>query len=644
MNTIDIKYCAQDLRFTEDAHKLFETYEGELKHYFLEQADGYEIFEDLKLRLCEMLQSKMKSSGGTITTNDIEEIKNSVGDVKQLEQGIDENETFEQTPRGPKPLFDFDKKLYRNESDKLIGGVCGGLGNYFSIDPLAFRILFVLLALVSSGVWILAYAVLWIVLRPKELPTNLTKRLFRNTKDQVIAGVCGGLSVFFNIESWVVRVLFLSPLIVNILTSSFNFGFTIFNGSALGLSIILYITLWITTKPSETPTEDLLSRGEDITINSISEQREKVNSNPDTNSGFNNVLRVLAFILIAFALLFSVCMALGLSLLSIFMWPMTSAILQTTLLKWLGALSVIFFIVLPLVAFIVWAVRRISGVKGPNKTLRTTFGGLWGLGFTSAIVFSFLLFTELKTSATVNEIINLPVQGDTLYVNKLMNETENLGVRFSGLKPFINSLYYRDDNEQQSNMVTFKKRESEDGTFYIKIEKTAQGSGKTSAMTNARMGEVKQSFSGNELKISKFVSLPATVPYRFQHARVTFYVPKGKELVVDPTIKKFKKKKGLISINTELDNLDEETKEEISQEVEEAMEEVGEAMEEIGEAMEEVGISIEKAGAEIGDVDVKIEQAEKESKAKMEIEKQKLRIRKEQLHLEKLQEDLEKQE
>ncbi len=644
MNTIDIKYCAQDLQFSEDAHKLFQTYEGELKNYFLQQPDGYEIFEDLKLRLCEMLQSKMKSSGGTINIDDIKDIKNSVGDVKQLEQGIDEEETVEQEPQVAQPRFNFDKKLYRNESDKMIGGVCGGLGNYFSIDPLAFRILFVLLALLSSGVWLIGYAILWVVLQPKELPTNLSKRLYRNGTDQVIAGVCGGLSVFFNVESWIVRVIFLSPLITNIFTSTFNLGFNIFNGSALGLSIIIYITLWITTKPSETPTEDLLSRGEDITINSISEQTEKVNSNPDTNSGLNNVLRVVAFVLIAFALLFSVCMALGLSLLSIFMWPMTSAILQTTLLKWLGALSVLFFIVLPLVAFIVWAIRRITGVKGPNKTLRTSFGGLWGLGFASAIVFSFLLFAELKTGATVNEIINLPVPGDTLYVNKLLGEGENQGVQFSGVKPFINSLYFRDDEEQQSNMVTFKKRESEDGTFYVKIEKTAQGSDKSSAMANAKLGEVKQDFSGNELKISKYVSLPADVPYRFQHAQVTFYVPKDKELVVDPSIKKFKNKKSAIRIKTDFDGLDQETKEEISKEVEGAMEEVGEAMEEIGEAMEEIGISIEKAGEDIGDVDVKIEQAEQESKAKMQIEKQKLRIRKEQLRLEKLQKELDKQQ
>jgi phage shock protein PspC (stress-responsive transcriptional regulator) len=267
MNILDIKYCTQDLRFEEEAYKNFETYEQELKTYFLEQPDGYEIFEDLKLRICEMLQSKMKISGNAISTEDIEDIKKSIGHVKQLEEDIEGEEMVEQEPQ----VTYRDKKLYRSENEKFIGGVCGGLGNYFSIDPLAFRLLFVLVALFSKGIGVIVYAVFWIALQPKVLPVNLTKRLYRNGADKVIAGVCGGLASFFKTEAWIIRVIFLSPLILNVSSGMFNFGFNVFNGSAMGFSIIAYIILWITTKESETATEELLARGEDININSISE-------------------------------------------------------------------------------------------------------------------------------------------------------------------------------------------------------------------------------------------------------------------------------------------------------------------------------------------------------------------------------------
>jgi phage shock protein C len=56
--------------------------------------------------------------------------------------------------------------LHRSETNKVIAGVAGGLGEYFAIDPTIVRILFVLLFF-FSGTGLLIYIVLWIVM-PKE--------------------------------------------------------------------------------------------------------------------------------------------------------------------------------------------------------------------------------------------------------------------------------------------------------------------------------------------------------------------------------------------------------------------------------------------------------------------------------------------
>ena len=54
------------------------------------------------------------------------------------------------------------KKLTRSRTDKMLGGVCGGLGQYLNIDPTLMRLLFVLLLLTgSAGFWI--YIVMWII-------------------------------------------------------------------------------------------------------------------------------------------------------------------------------------------------------------------------------------------------------------------------------------------------------------------------------------------------------------------------------------------------------------------------------------------------------------------------------------------------
>ncbi|MDT8324588.1 MAG: PspC domain-containing protein [Bacteroidota bacterium] len=55
-----------------------------------------------------------------------------------------------------------EKRLYRNTHNKMVGGVCSGLADYFNIDPVLVRLLFVILTL-HQGLGVLAYIILWIV-------------------------------------------------------------------------------------------------------------------------------------------------------------------------------------------------------------------------------------------------------------------------------------------------------------------------------------------------------------------------------------------------------------------------------------------------------------------------------------------------
>ncbi len=53
--------------------------------------------------------------------------------------------------------------LYRSQTNKMLAGVCGGLGQYLNIDPTFVRLFFVLFAL-GSGVGVFVYILLWIVI------------------------------------------------------------------------------------------------------------------------------------------------------------------------------------------------------------------------------------------------------------------------------------------------------------------------------------------------------------------------------------------------------------------------------------------------------------------------------------------------
>lgn len=59
------------------------------------------------------------------------------------------------------------KKLKRSRSESMIAGVCGGLGDYFGLDPTVVRLVFVLLALLG-GPGLVLYVILWIVM-PRQL-------------------------------------------------------------------------------------------------------------------------------------------------------------------------------------------------------------------------------------------------------------------------------------------------------------------------------------------------------------------------------------------------------------------------------------------------------------------------------------------
>ena len=63
------------------------------------------------------------------------------------------------------------KKLYRSETDRMIAGVCGGLGEYFDVDPVVVRLLFVVFAL-AGGSAIFLYIILWVIMPSKSSATT----------------------------------------------------------------------------------------------------------------------------------------------------------------------------------------------------------------------------------------------------------------------------------------------------------------------------------------------------------------------------------------------------------------------------------------------------------------------------------------
>ena len=62
--------------------------------------------------------------------------------------------------------MDAGRKLYRSKSNRQLAGVCGGLAEYFNLDPTLIRVLFIILA-VLGGSGVILYVAMWIIV-PKQ--------------------------------------------------------------------------------------------------------------------------------------------------------------------------------------------------------------------------------------------------------------------------------------------------------------------------------------------------------------------------------------------------------------------------------------------------------------------------------------------
>jgi phage shock protein PspC (stress-responsive transcriptional regulator) len=126
------------------------------------------------------------------------------------------------------------KRLYRSMQERKIAGVCSGLGAYFELDPVFFRLVF-LLSVLFGGLGALAYLVMWIMVPAQEGARREGRRLRLSATDRKIGGVCGGLGEFLELDPLLFRVAFVVLAFVG------------------GLGILLYAVLWLVVPGSATP-------------------------------------------------------------------------------------------------------------------------------------------------------------------------------------------------------------------------------------------------------------------------------------------------------------------------------------------------------------------------------------------------------
>jgi phage shock protein PspC (stress-responsive transcriptional regulator) len=161
--TIRISLGGISFNIEEDAYSFLDDYIKSLKNHLGNTPETDEIVKDIEERAAELF-SEMLGNSETLTIDMVKDVIKILGNPEQITND-EGNGTRQNTDFVSKD--NIKKRLYRDGDKTIIAGVCAGLGTYFRIDPLVFRILFPILILVN-GLGLIAYFILWIALPKAE--------------------------------------------------------------------------------------------------------------------------------------------------------------------------------------------------------------------------------------------------------------------------------------------------------------------------------------------------------------------------------------------------------------------------------------------------------------------------------------------
>jgi phage shock protein PspC (stress-responsive transcriptional regulator) len=586
---ININFQGRILPIEEIAYEDLKQYIESLRTYFEQEEGKDEIINDIECRVAELCEDRLKKGAVCITEQDIDLIITSIGRPADFEaqDGFEANTTTNtgtnqaQSNTQTASEQTYQKRLYRDEQNKVLGGVCAGIANYLNLDPIIIRVLWILL----FGISFFAYLLLWIAVPSTSVKEvgGIRKRLFRDIDKKVIGGVCAGMSKYFGVKVGVVRILFLLPTILLIFNWNhfhlFQFWeFDDFNNffdvTFMPGAIFVYIVLWLVLPEARTSADKLEMMGEKVDINSIkntiqtdmegfgkraktwgsSFDKKQATSAENTNSAANNSVnsdagglekrkgclfyfgRTITILLKAFVyfilgiITISILAALfGVGVATTGLLPLKKFILEDGLQSWAFIGTILFFIWVPVIGIVTAIIRKIAGFKNSNIWVRSSFIALWVLGW----VCIFYFFSSLGNSFSKH---NQPNEKSIALVNPAVEYLEVTAAprmkyyeqRWFNIEPFQ---VYNDDTVRVRNL-RIRIVQSKTDSFDIKYVTMSNGK----SISEANLLAEKINFSllqqDSTLLLDRGIAITDKDKFRNQHVIMTIAVPVGKRFKI----------------------------------------------------------------------------------------------------------------
>jgi phage shock protein PspC (stress-responsive transcriptional regulator) len=493
--TITMNLSGIIFHIEEDAYEMLNKYLTTIKGYFKDSEGRDEIMSDIESRIAEMLQDKVNQTKQAVLKMDVESViavmgkpEDFAGDNANAENN--KNDAYEKEDRSAGGKR---RRVFRDPDDKILGGVCSGIANYFNFDPLWLRAAFAVSFFVfGSGA--LLYIILCMII-PKAR-TTAEKLEMRGEKVDI-----------------------------NNIGKAVNDEF-----------------------------EDLKKKMKDFG-NDISsrENRDRVRTSAEKTTDFLKdiflnifkvVGRVFSAIIVVFAVIFMIVLlgtAFGMNFIHISemghdhsysIYDISDKLFPADMSIYYLVIGSLLFFGIPLLGIIYSGIKLLFGIKNNNKIVKYTFNTLWLMGVGLLIYVGLRTYQDCSVEATVKQKIEIK-QNDTLFlsvknIERLVqqNDKQNAHYRIGNLN--WSELENNDDELFYDQPVRFDIEQSETNEFQLILSKYAYGENKTEAQTRAKSISYSMNQTDSLIEFEPQFQTDKNDKWRGQEAKLTLKMPLNK--------------------------------------------------------------------------------------------------------------------
>jgi phage shock protein PspC (stress-responsive transcriptional regulator) len=505
--TVNINLAGIFFHIDEDAYLKLQRYLEAIKRSFTDSQGRSEIIADIEIRIAELFSERMRTDRQVISNKEVEDVITIMG---QPEDYLVDDAIFEDEPT---------QKSYSGSSSKT--------------------------------------------------KNNDAKKLFRDTENSYVGGVCSGLAHYFNIEVVWVRLIWVLLI----------FG--------AGTGIFLYIILWIFIPEATSTADKLTMTGEEVTItniekkirdgfdsvsenvknidfqkhadkfkegfdqasDNISETVKKIDTNKiksNSKSFFGSLGSVVSslfkvfskfigIVLVISCVVGIIALAVGLLIgtffdadLSFFNTEFTRTYDGSDGLFWLFPVLIFIVSVIPIILFIYLGLKiLVKNLKPMGSAAKYSLIGLWIMAVIGLAIVGTkqgLSYKEQASDIKTQQLTNIKTN-DTLVLSMDYNDT------FA--ERFIRDYGLQHTNDDNGNDVVFSQgirlivKSTKDSVAKLRVEKSARGSNINKAKNRAKNISYNYTLVDNNLILDNYFTVTNNEISRDQEVELTLYLPEG---------------------------------------------------------------------------------------------------------------------